>query len=177
VRRRRSIGRKAVKARQTIKAKRGASKPARNRRLSALSKDTEVARLARELAEAHEQQTATSEVLRVISSSSGELAPVFEALLASARHLCGAEFGIILLREGDGFRTVALHGATAEYTEARWRAPFVRPAADTALGRVLETKQVVQIADVRLWQAIWTILCRRRSFNSQACAASFPSRC
>jgi GAF domain-containing protein len=70
-------------------------------------------------------------------------------LLASAKHLCGAEFGIIFLREGDGFRTVALHGATAEYTEARWRAPFVRPAADTGLGRVLETKQVVQIADVR----------------------------
>src|SRR5205807_3598801 len=44
---------------------------------------------------------------------------------------------------------VALHGATAEYTEARWRAPFVRPAADTGLGRVLETKQVVQIADVQ----------------------------
>jgi GAF domain-containing protein len=88
-------------------------------------------------------------VLRVISSSSGELAPVFESLLASARHLCGAEFGIILLREGDGFRTVALHGATAEYTEARWRAPFIRPAADTGLGRVLKTKQVGQIPDVQ----------------------------
>jgi two-component system NtrC family sensor kinase len=103
----------------------------------------------RELSEALEQQTATSEVLRVISSSSGELAPVFESLLASAKHLCGAEFGIILLREGDGFRTVALHAASAEYTEARWHAPFIRPAADTGLGRVLETKQVVQIADVR----------------------------
>src|SRR5262249_38244948 len=102
-----------------------------------------------ELSDALEQQTATSEVLRVISSSSGELAPVFESLLASATHLCGAEFGIILLREGDGFRTVALHGATAEYSEARWRAPFFRPAPDTGLGRVLETKQVGQIADVQ----------------------------
>src|SRR5262245_61007391 len=102
-----------------------------------------------ELSEALEQQTATSEVLRVISSSSGELAPVFESLLASAKHLCGAEFGIILLREGDAFRTVALHGTTAEYTEARWRAPLIRPAADTGLGRVLETKQVGQIADVQ----------------------------
>src|SRR5262249_44647353 len=63
-----------------------------------------------ELSEALQQETATSEVLRVISSSSGELAPVFESLLASAKHLCGAEFGIILLREGEGFRTVALHG-------------------------------------------------------------------
>jgi hypothetical protein len=54
-----------------------------------------------------------------------------------------------LLREGDAFRTVALHGATAEYTEARWRAPFFRPAADTGVGRVLKTKQVGQIADVQ----------------------------
>jgi signal transduction histidine kinase len=109
----------------------------------------QVATLTREVKEAREQQTATSEVLQVISSSSGELAPVFESLLASAKHLCGAEFGIILLREGDAFRTVALHGTTAAYTEARWRAPLLRPAADTGLGRVLETKQVVQIADVR----------------------------
>jgi GAF domain-containing protein len=109
----------------------------------------QVAALTREVKEAREQQTATSEVLQVISSSSGELAPVFESLLSSAKHLCGAEFGIILLREGDAFRTVALHGTTAAYTDARWRAPFIRPAADTGLGRVLQTKQVVQIADVR----------------------------
>jgi two-component system NtrC family sensor kinase len=150
VRRRRATSRKPAKAQQTTKAKRGAaSKAPRHRRRSALSKDTEVGRLARELAEAREQQAATSEVLRVIASSSGELAPVFESLLASAKHLCGADFGIILLREGEGFRTVALHGATAEYTEARWRAPFIRPAADTGLGRVLKTKQAVQIADVQ----------------------------
>src|SRR5262249_8976714 len=103
----------------------------------------------RELAEALERQAAASGGLRGISGSPGGLARVFESLLASAKHLCGAEFGIIFLREGDGFRTVALHGATAEYTEARWRTPFVRPAADTGLGRVLETKQVVQIADVQ----------------------------
>ena len=109
----------------------------------------QVAALTREVKEAREQQTATSEVLQVISSSSGELAPVFESLLASAKHLCGAEFGAIFLREGDAFRIVALHAATAEYIEARWRAPFIRPAADTGLGRVLETKQVAQIADVR----------------------------
>src|SRR5262249_28893174 len=109
----------------------------------------EVQARTREMTEALEQQTATSEVLQVISSSPADLAPVFESLLASAKHLCGAEFGIIFLGEGEGFRTVALHGATAESTEPRWRAPFVRPAADTGLGRVLETKQVVQIADVQ----------------------------
>src|SRR5215468_6120399 len=103
----------------------------------------------RELSVSLEQQTATSDVLQVISSSSGELAPVFQSLLASAKHLCSAEFGIVLLREGDAFRTVALHGTTAEYTEARWRAPIIRPAPDTGLGRVLKTKQVGQIPDVR----------------------------
>src|SRR5450759_4392408 len=129
--------------------RRNAPKVARRRKGSVPGASEEIALLKRKLNEALEQQTATSEVLRVISSSSGELAPVFESLLASAKHLCGAEFGIILLREGDAFRTVALHGATAEYTEARWRAPFIRPAADTGLGRVLETKQVGQIADVQ----------------------------
>jgi signal transduction histidine kinase len=130
--------------------------PARRHRSSAADlqkqldqRTRELAEARKNLAEAHEQQRATSEVLRVISSSSGELAPVFESLLASAKHLCGAEFGIILLREGNGFRTVALQGATAEYTEARWRAPFIRPAADTGLGRVLKTKQVGQIPDVQ----------------------------
>ena len=117
-----------------LKSRKGASA---RRRTAAAGQETEVARLARELQEAHEQQAATSQVLRVISSSSGELAPVFESLLASAIHLCGAEFGIILLREGDGFRTVALRGATAEYTEARWRAPFFRPAAERRSLRAL----------------------------------------
>src|SRR5262249_1296894 len=118
-------------------------------RVSNAELQEQVAVLTRELKEAREQQSATSEVLEVISSSSGELAPVVKSLLASAKHLCGAEFGAIFLREGDAFRTMALYGATAEYTEARWHAPIIRPAPDTGLGRVLETKQVSQIADVR----------------------------
>ena len=104
----------------------------------------ENARLLNELAhrrESLEQQTATAEVLQVISSSPGDSRRCSNPCWQAPKHLCGAEFGIILLREGDAFRTVALHGATAEYTEARWRAPFIRPAADTGLGRVLETKQ------------------------------------
>jgi GAF domain-containing protein/anti-sigma regulatory factor (Ser/Thr protein kinase) len=142
----RSAGKTAKKSRlKSAVAKRS------TRTRSATSRDLQarVDALERDLREAREQQTATGEVLKVISSSPGELAAVFESLLASAKHLCGADFGIILLREGDAFRTVALHGPTAEYTEARWHAPFIRPAADTGLGRVLETKQVVQIADVR----------------------------
>ena len=150
MRRRDKASSKAVKPRrQKTSTHRNAPKTVRRNRAVSADLQDQLDRRTRELNEALEQQTATSEVLRVISSSSGELAPVFESLLASAKHLCGADFGIILLREGDAFRTVALHGATAEYTEARWHAPFIRPAADTGLGRVLETKQVVQIADVR----------------------------
>jgi signal transduction histidine kinase len=150
MRRRNKTGGKEGKTQRPKTLRRhNASKTARRRNFSAASPQEQISALTRELKEALEQQTATSEVLKVISSSSGELAPVFESLLASAKHLCGADFGVIFLHEGDGFRTVALHAAKAEYTEARWRAPFIRPAADTGLGRVLETKQVVQIADVR----------------------------
>jgi class 3 adenylate cyclase len=147
-RRRRDMQRRG-RSGQQVKGRRASRRKTRKAPVVTADLQKQVAALTREVKEAREQQTATSEVLQVISSSSGELAPVFESLLASAKHLCGAEFGIILLREGDAFRTVALHGATAAYAEARWRAPFIRPAADTGLGRVLETKQVVQIADVR----------------------------
>src|SRR5215471_7818514 len=102
-----------------------------------------------DLTESLEQQTGTAEVLKVISSSPGKLEPVFESLLANAKRLCSAQFGNLWLREEDAFRTVAMHGATPEYTEARRRAPLTRPAADTGLGRVLKTKQVVQIPDIR----------------------------
>ena len=101
-----------------------------------------------DLTEALDQQTATSEVLKVISNSPGDLVPVFESLLANAKHLCGAKFGTLLLREGNAFRTGAMHGATKKYTEARRHAPLIRPATDTGLGRVLKTKQAVQIADI-----------------------------
>src|SRR5262245_5107177 len=150
MRRRNKTGGKEGKTQRPKPLKRhNAPKTARRRNFSAANPQEQISALTLELKEALEQQAATSEVLKVISSSSGELAPVFESLLASAKHLCGANLGAIFLREGDGFRLVALHGATAEYTEARWRAPFIRPAADTGLGRVLKTKQVAQTADVR----------------------------
>ena len=75
----------------------------------------------RELTEALEQQTATAEVLRVISSSTGELSPVFEAMLANANRLCEATYGILWLREGDGFRIAALEGAWRQSTGGRER--------------------------------------------------------
>jgi hypothetical protein len=80
----------------------------------------------RELSESLEQQTATSEVLRVISSSPGELEPVFQVMLENAVRICDAQFGNLGLLEGDGFRVVAQHGAPPKYRDARQREPFVR---------------------------------------------------
>jgi len=108
----------------------------------------ENARLLNELRESLQQQTATSEVLKVISSSPGELNPVFEVMLENAVRVCGAKFGVLYLPEGDGFRAVAMHDVPQPYIEERRRNPVVRPAPATALGRALATKQPSQIADI-----------------------------
>jgi GAF domain-containing protein len=102
-----------------------------------------------ELSESLEQQTATSEVLRVISSSPGELQPVFEAMLENATRICEAKFGVLFRFEGDALRAVALHGAPPLYAEERRRNPVVRPGPQTMLGRALTARQTMQIADLR----------------------------
>src|SRR5262245_28095066 len=101
------------------------------------------------LSEALEQQTATSEVLQVISSLSGNLQPVFEIILANAVRICEAKFGTLYLREGDALRVVAMHGAPPSFAEERRRNPVIRPHPDTTLGRAVTKKQTVQIADVQ----------------------------
>src|SRR5262245_47942868 len=103
----------------------------------------------RELSESLEQQTATSEVLQVISSSSGELEPVFQATLANGVRICEAKFGILCLSEGDAFRVVALHGAPPAYVEARRREPVIHLGPGSGTDRAQRTKQPVQIADIR----------------------------
>jgi GAF domain-containing protein len=103
----------------------------------------------RELAESLEQQTATSAVLEVISSSPGELEPVFDAMLSNATRICEAKFGILWRAEGDGFRLGALYGAPPAFAETRRREPFVRPGPETGLGRLAATRQVVHFADAR----------------------------
>jgi two-component system, NtrC family, sensor kinase len=101
-----------------------------------------------ELTESLEQQTATSEVLGVISSSPGELEPVFQAMLANATRICEAKYCMLWLSEGDGFRFVALHGVPATLAEQRQRDYFVRPEPDIPLGRLALTKQIVHVADI-----------------------------
>ncbi|MGA8693294.1 MAG: GAF domain-containing protein, partial [Xanthobacteraceae bacterium] len=110
-------------------------------------------RLLNELRESLDRQTATSEVLSVISSSPGELGAVFDAMLVNATRLCEARFGILLLWEEDAFRTVALHNAPPAFVEHRRREPVIRPAPVTSLGRIVATKQVDHIADMRAEKA------------------------
>jgi GAF domain-containing protein len=131
---------------KTLKAKRHSNS-------SALGQETEVARLTRErdealeqLSEALKQQTAASEVLRLISGSPSELGAVFDAILINATRLCEAKFGILLLWEGDAFRTVALHNAPPAFVKV------IRPAPVTSLGRLVATKQVDHVADMRAEQ-------------------------
>ena len=109
--------------------------------------------LERRLNEAQQQQTATADVLKVISRSPGQLEPVFKVMLENAVRICDAKFGTMFLREGDAFRAVALHNAPPAYVELRQRNPVIHPHPTSALSRSAATKQVVHIADIRLDQA------------------------
>ena len=101
-----------------------------------------------ELSQALDQQTATAEVLKVISSSPGELHPVFDAMLQNAVRICEAKFGNLWVREGDKFRIVAINGGPQEYRDLLFSEPLVLPAPDSAMGRAASTGQVVQIDDI-----------------------------
>jgi GAF domain-containing protein len=103
----------------------------------------------RELTESLEQQTATAEVLRVISSSPGELDPVFDAMLEKAVRICGAGFGNLWLRDADCFRIAATHGAPREFQDYVQREPLFRPSPNIALGQIINTKQAYQVDDIR----------------------------
>ncbi len=102
-----------------------------------------------DLAESLDQQTATADVLKVISSSRNDLEPVFEAVLQKAVKICNAKFGTLALSEGDyRFRIVATHDAPPAYADMRLREPVIRRGPGTALGCLFETKQVVHITDL-----------------------------
>jgi GAF domain-containing protein len=112
----------------------------------------EVQARTRELTEALEQQTATSDVLQVISSSPGDLEPVFEAMLSNAVRVSGAKFGFMHLCDGGAFRTVAMHNAPPAFAEMRRSNPVFRPGPGTGLDRAAHSKQVVQISDLKTKQ-------------------------
>jgi hypothetical protein len=99
------------------------------------------------LSEALEQQTATSQVLQVISSSPGELESVFQAMLDNAIRICEASFGVLFRFEDGAWRAAAMLGVPPAFAEFWQRGPQ-RPGSRTALGRVVETRQTVHIVDV-----------------------------
>ncbi|WP_407117019.1 GAF domain-containing protein [Bradyrhizobium sp. LMG 9283] len=106
------------------------------------------ARLFEQLNESLERQTATSEVLEIISASTGALTPVFHKMLENATRICGAGFGTMNLYEEGGFRTVALHNAPPAYVETRLH-QSIRPHPASGLGTVEKTHQTVHIDDIR----------------------------
>ena len=102
----------------------------------------------RELTESLEQQTATSEVLQVISSSPGDLEPVFATMLENAVRICEASFGTMLLREGERLRRGAMYNAPPVYAEYAAKTPVFDRAVAASLQRVWSMKRPVQAADL-----------------------------
>jgi class 3 adenylate cyclase/putative methionine-R-sulfoxide reductase with GAF domain len=110
----------------------------------------ENARLLNELRESLEQQTATAEVLRIISSSPGELKSVFGTMLENAVRLCEADLGTLFLYDGEVFNASALHSASQAYAEVRRQPIVLRELHPEApLARLTQTQAVVHIADVK----------------------------
>jgi class 3 adenylate cyclase len=101
-----------------------------------------------DLSEALEQQTATSDVLQIISSSPGDLRPVFETMLTNAIRICEAKFGVLWLSEGECFRCVALHNAPLSFADHYRHEPLVNPPPGSGLRRLFETRQVAEVADM-----------------------------
>jgi len=141
VRRPRTKSRRPAKTRRgrTTKTKRN-NAPTAARRASSIFADLQeqVSALTHELAEAREQQTATAEVLSVISSSPGELEPVFQAMLSNATRLCEANFGNLLLYDGGAFRFAAMHGAPPAWKELRGRRRAAQPTSIGSQGYGIE---------------------------------------
>src|SRR5262249_36242790 len=122
------------------------AKPARGPSAANLEERVDV--LIRELKEAREQQTATADVLKVISSSPDDLEVVFNIMLENAVRICGAKFGNLWLREGDAFRIGATHGAPAAYADYLHNEQVFHLDKRTGLAKLASTKEAFQLADI-----------------------------
>ena len=110
----------------------------------------QVAQLRHERDKAIEEQKAATEILEIIANSPGQLELIFSAILDRATGICGAKFGVMMLYEGEGtFRTVALHNVPLKLFKVRQRQPVFRPPDDNPLGRVVKTKRVYHMEDIR----------------------------
>ena len=141
---------KAAKARRpkrTAPKRRAGQKARRIDGPSPLGVQERLDLLTRELREATEQQNATLEVLRAISASSGDLKPVFRAMLEKATRICEAKFGTLFLYDGNAFEFAADVGAPREYTEFQTRRGAFRTTPGSQLDQVMRTKRVTHTAD------------------------------
>ena len=138
-----------TRRRKSVVRKRGnAPKVARHRGSSADGLRKKVALFKRERDEALEQQKATSEVLHVISSSPGDVAPVFATMLEKAVRICDGSFGMLFRAENGAVRAAAKFSVPPAFVEFWQRGPQ-RPGPGTALGRMIETRQTIHIVDVK----------------------------
>jgi signal transduction histidine kinase len=103
-----------------------------------------------ELSESLQHQTATSEVLQVISRSPGDLDPVFQTILANATRICEAQFGLFLLYEDGGFRFTSKYNLPQAFADTFVHNPVISPPPSDPLGRLTQTRQLVHVVDVRL---------------------------
>src|SRR5258708_16799752 len=133
--------------RKTAPKRRRAPKSARRRRPAAPGLAAKIARLRRELNEASELKQATSEVLRVIASSTVDLERVFATILANAVRVCDAANGAINRWDGETLQLVATHNMPPAFAELRKLAPY-RPDENSASGRLLMHKSIVHIPDL-----------------------------
>jgi signal transduction histidine kinase len=102
-----------------------------------------------ELSESLQHQTATSEVLQVISRSPGDLDPVFQTILANATRICEAQFGLFLLYEDGGFRFTSKYNLPQAFADTFVHNPVIAPPPSDPLGRLTQTRQLVHVVDVR----------------------------
>ncbi len=109
----------------------------------------ELRRRTDDLSESLEQQTATAEVLRVTSSSPGELKPVFDTILENATRICDAKFGSLQLFEGDGYRRAAAYNVPAALSRGHVQDPVQPLSASPTLGRLAKVKRVIAIEDIK----------------------------
>ena len=150
MRRRDKAGGKAAKTqrRKTLR-RRNAPKAARRRSSSVAGKETNVARLTRELEEALQQQTATSEVLSIIRRSPADAQPVFDAIVQSAARLCDAIFSVVYLYDDDRLRIAATQNFTPEATsQLQQRQELKRPDRSHLGGRAILDRAIVHVHDV-----------------------------
>jgi two-component system, NtrC family, sensor kinase len=146
--RRRKTARPSRGKQAAIKRSRGSSAANLKEQLDQRTRERDKAR--KQLAEALEQQTATSQVLKVISSTPGDLQPVFEAMLGNAARICQARFGVLWLVQGEGFQPAAIHNLPPALTVERQRNQVMKPIPEDPLGQLAATKQLIHIFDARI---------------------------